>query len=98
MTRTSKAAKMAKEMLAADRRAKNRRHRALRAHAVHTAPLIRPETFEHAAQRQSGGPVARNTCRAPGAINFIITVILWVYAFACVAITIVLFTKELISK
>ncbi|MGN0855934.1 MAG: hypothetical protein ACI4QJ_00855 [Candidatus Spyradenecus sp.] len=39
-------AKMAREMLAADRRAHKRRHRARRAHAVHTAPLIRPETFE----------------------------------------------------
>lgn len=39
-------AKMAREMLAADRRAQNRRHRARRAHKVHTAPIIRPETFE----------------------------------------------------
>lgn len=75
MTRTSKAAKMAKEMLVADRRAKQRLHRARTAHKV---PLIRPEMIAAscqplavseaaAAQRQSGGPVARHTCRAPGA-------------------------------
>lgn len=36
-------AKMAREMLEADRRAKKRRHRARRARPVHTQPLIRPE-------------------------------------------------------
>lgn len=39
-------AKMAREMLAADRRAQKRRHRARRARKVHTPPLIRPETLE----------------------------------------------------
>ena len=39
-------AKMAREMLEADRRAQKRRHRARRARPVHTPPLIRPETFE----------------------------------------------------
>lgn len=102
MTRTSKAAKMAKEMLAADRRAKQRRHRA---RTVHKAPLIRPETFEPkhtchceassaqfreaaAAQRQAVGPVARHTCRAAGAIDLLLAAILWTLAFACVAFTI----------
>ena len=98
MTHTSKAAKMAREMLAADRRAQKRRHRARRAHAVHTAPLIRPEIFEQTANPSSVGPVARHTCRAADAIDFLLTVILWVYAFACVAITIALFTQDLISK
>lgn len=98
MTRTSKAAKMAKEMLAADRRAKQRRHRA---RTVHKAPLIRPETFEHAAQRQSVGPVARHTCRAAGAIDLLLAAILWGLAFACVAFTIALAASlftHLISK
>lgn len=95
MTHTSKAAKMASEMLAADRRA---RKRARRARTVHKSPLIRPETFEPAAQRQSVGPVSRHTCSAAGAIDLLLAVILWGYAFACVAITIALFTKELISK
>lgn len=106
MTRTSKAAKMAREMLVADRRAKQRRYRA---RTVHKAPLIRPEMIAAscqplavseaaAAQRQSGGPVARHTCRAAGAIDLILAAILWTLAFSCVAITIALFTKELISK
>ena len=102
MTHTSKAAKIAKEMLAADRRAQKRRHRA---RTVHKAPLIRPETFDPkhtchceassaqsreaaAAQRQSVGPVARHTCRSAGAIDLLLAAILWGLAFACVAFTI----------
>lgn len=105
MTRTSKAAKMAKEMLVADRRAKQRRHRA---RTANKATLIRPETFEigkhpcncgassaqfreaAAAQRQSVGPVARHTCRAADAIDLLLAAILWGLAFACVAFTIAL--------
>ena len=109
MTRTSKAAKMAKEMLVADRRAKQRLHRARTAHKV---PLIRPEMIAAscqplavseaaAAQRQSGGPVARHTCRAAGAIDLLLAAILWGLAFACVAFTVALAASlftHLISK
>ena len=109
MTRTSKAAKMAKEMLVADRRAKQRLHRARTAHKV---PLIRPEMIAAscqplavseaaAAQRQSVGPVARHTCRAAGAIDLLLAAILWGLAFACVAFTVALAASlftHLISK
>ena len=101
-------AKMAREMLEADRRAKKRRHRARRAHAVLAAPLIRPETFEPgkptchcgaspaqpreaaAAKPQTGGPVARHTCRAQRLyrrLDLLIAAILWGIALVCVGLT-----------
>lgn len=103
MTRTSKAAKMAKEMLVADRRAKQRRHRA---RTANKAPIIRPEALEQCGHIQSNivaSGFSRHDSRKSITpyLDLILAAILWTLAFACVAFTIAiaaaLFT-HLISK
>ena len=76
-------AKMAREMLKVDRRARRRQNRARIAHRVHAAPLIRPEHLER--------PLPAPTPRAltPG-LDMFLAAILWLTAAACVAFTIAL--------
>lgn len=76
-------AKMAREMLKADRRARRRQNRTRIAHRVHAAPLIRPEHLEC--------PLPAPTPRAltPG-LDMFLAAILWLTAAACVAFTIAL--------
>lgn len=48
--------------------------------------LGKPPREAASAQRQSGGSVARHTCRAPSntiAINLLIAAILWAFAILC---------------
>lgn len=76
-------AKMAREMLKADRRARRRQNRTRIAHRVHAAPIIRPEHLER--------PLPAPTPRAltPG-LDMFLAAILWLTAAACVAFTIAL--------
>lgn len=76
-------AKMAREMLKVDRRARRRQNRTRIAHRVHAAPLIRPEHLER--------PLPAPTPRAltPG-LDMFLAAILWLTAAACVAFTIAL--------
>ena len=76
-------AKMAREMLKADRRARRRQNRPRIAQRVHAAPIIRPEHLER--------PLPAPTPRAltPG-LDMFLAAILWLTAAACVAFTIAL--------
>ena len=91
-------AKMASEMLEADRRARKRRHRARRAHAVHAAPLIRPETFEPGKHPCHFGASPAQQRKAAAAqrlyrrLDLIIAAILWGLALVCVGLTLAIAT------
>lgn len=77
-------AKMAREMLKVDRRARRRQNRTRIAHRVHAIPrIIRPEHLER--------PLPAPTPRAltPG-LDMFLAAILWLTAAACVAFTIAL--------
>lgn len=76
-------AKMAREMLKVDRRARRRNNRTRIAHRVHAAPLIRPERLE----RTLPAPTPR--ALTPG-LDMFLAAILWLTAAACVAFTIAL--------
>ncbi|MGN0890133.1 MAG: hypothetical protein ACI4W7_00615, partial [Candidatus Spyradenecus sp.] len=94
-------AKMAREMLAADRRAQKRRHRARRARPVHTAPLIRPEMLADSCQplAVSEARTARTKKAAKTQANryplaassslcdLLLAAIIWSTALVCVGLT-----------
>ncbi len=99
-------AKMAREMLEADRRAQKRRHRARRARTVHTPPLIRPEMLAVSCQplavseartaRTQSRRQAQASSQALSAnsslCDLLLAAILWGTALVCVGLTLAIAT------
>lgn len=87
-------AKMAREMLEADRRAQKRRHRARRARPVHTQPLIRPEMLAVSEARTARTQSRRQAQASSQALSansslcdLLLAAILWGTALVCVGLT-----------